>query len=354
MSDKLYFSVIIPALNASRTLEDTLKSIREQDYDQDKIEIMLIDGGSTDDTRDIALRYGCRVLDNPMVQQEHAKFIGLNEAKGSVVVFADTDEVFGYKGSFAARERVFREHPSYRFILGGGYKTPAGASVINDYQVHFADPFNYFLTGTSGDAGVFIDSWKKLYKLVEETDDFAGFALAADDVRPTVDLCAGSTADMEYVRREFAEELKDPLVPPKLFLMMAERSSHVAILKNDFIVHYSADSFRTYLNKLDWRVKTNIHYPDVVAIGYVNRDRYEPARIRMKKYLFIPYAFTVVVPLWQGIRETVRTGKPVCLLHPLLSFYAAADICWQYLMKMLGRKPALKTYGTNTRKLDLD
>jgi glycosyltransferase involved in cell wall biosynthesis len=354
MSEKPYFSVIIPALNASRTLEKTLKSIREQDYDQDKIEIVLIDGGSTDDTRDIAVRYGCRVLDNPMVQQEHAKFIGLNEAAGSVVVFADTDEVFGNPDSFAARERILRDHPEYKFILGGGYRTPPGALAINDYQNLFADPFNYFLTRTSGDADLFIDCWKRLYDLVEETDDFAGFDLSPDRVQPTVDLCAGSTADMEYVRSELAEDLKEPLVPPRLFYLMAQKSPRVAILKNDFIVHYSADSFRTYVKKLDWRVKANIHYPEVVAIGYVNREKYEPARIKLKKYLFMPYAFTLVVPLAQGISKAVRLKKPVALLHPLLSFYAASDICWQYLMKAVGRRPALRTYGSNAQKLDLD
>jgi len=354
MSDPPDFSVVIPTLNSSLTLAQTLESIRCQEYDQDRVEILVIDGGSTDDTREIAARFGCEVLDNPMVQQEHAKYIGLQNARGKAAIFIDSDECFESRGSLAARAGVLRDHPSYKFMLAGGYRTPPGASAINDYQVHFADPFNYLLTGTSGDAGLFVDSWKKLYDVVEETDDFAGFELSADKVQPTVDLCAGSTVDMEYVRGEFAEELKDPLVPPRLFYLSARKSPRVAILKEDFIVHYSADSLRTYLKKLDWRVKTNIHYPDVVAIGYVNRERFEPRRIRIKKYLFIPYAFTVVVPLAQGIREAVRTGKLVCLLHPVLSFYAAADICWQYLMKAIGRKPALKTYGTNTQKLDLD
>jgi len=39
-------SVIIATLNSSLTLEKALKSVRDQRYDQDKIEIIAADGGS--------------------------------------------------------------------------------------------------------------------------------------------------------------------------------------------------------------------------------------------------------------------------------------------------------------------
>ena len=74
-------SIIVPTLNAQRTLQNTLESIASQSYPAEDVEVLLIDGGSTDDTLQIACQYGCTVLRNDKVQQEfakHAEAHGLN------------------------------------------------------------------------------------------------------------------------------------------------------------------------------------------------------------------------------------------------------------------------------------
>jgi glycosyltransferase involved in cell wall biosynthesis len=43
-------SIVMPTYNSLRTIETALKSIREQDY-RGKIEIVAVDGGSTDGTK---------------------------------------------------------------------------------------------------------------------------------------------------------------------------------------------------------------------------------------------------------------------------------------------------------------
>ncbi len=48
--NSITISIIIPTLNSARTLKDCLDSIAIQDYPKDKIEIIIADGGSTDDT----------------------------------------------------------------------------------------------------------------------------------------------------------------------------------------------------------------------------------------------------------------------------------------------------------------
>ncbi|MBU3956768.1 glycosyltransferase [Patescibacteria group bacterium] len=51
-------SVLIPTLNAASVLGKCLKSIVEQDYPKNKIEIIIAHGGSTDKTLEIAKKYG--------------------------------------------------------------------------------------------------------------------------------------------------------------------------------------------------------------------------------------------------------------------------------------------------------
>ena len=46
-------SVIIPFLNEEKYIEDCLNSVITQDYGKEKIEILAIDGGSSDNTRHV-------------------------------------------------------------------------------------------------------------------------------------------------------------------------------------------------------------------------------------------------------------------------------------------------------------
>jgi glycosyltransferase involved in cell wall biosynthesis len=352
--DKPYFTVVIPSLNASGTVERTLRSIRGQEFDQDDVEVLLVDGGSTDDTREIAARYGCRVVENPRVQQEYAKHVGLLEARGHVALYIDADECLANPGALARTRRVFDEHPSYRFVMSGGYRKPEGASAINDYINMFSDPFAYFMTGVGGQEDLFRDCWKRRYETIEDNDLFTGFRIGARDILPTVDLCAGNAIDADYAKTELAGEIEDPMVIPRMFYFLMDRTKRVAMLKDDPIVHYSADRLRTYVKKLGWRVKVNVHYREMPGTGFSNREVYQGGIARFKKYLFVPYGLTVVAPLAQAIRVWRRTGRAIALIHPALCFYVALDICWQFALKAAGRRPELKTYGAGEQKLDLE
>ena len=93
-------SVIMPAYNAERTIELALRSIRMQTI-ADQIEILVIDGGSTDATREIARQYGAVILENPHRLPEPAKLIGIQRAKGRYVVKQDRSSSAG------AAHRIF-------------------------------------------------------------------------------------------------------------------------------------------------------------------------------------------------------------------------------------------------------
>ncbi|HRZ79835.1 MAG TPA: glycosyltransferase, partial [bacterium] len=51
--EKVRFSIIIPSFNSEKYIAQALQSVEDQQYD--KVEVILIDGGSTDRTLEIAI-----------------------------------------------------------------------------------------------------------------------------------------------------------------------------------------------------------------------------------------------------------------------------------------------------------
>ena len=88
-------SIVLPTLNERGYLRDCLDSLAGQDY-PNVVEILVVDGGSTDGTRDLAERYGGRVelIDNPKMSAAAALNVGWRVAIGEVIVRADAHALY--------------------------------------------------------------------------------------------------------------------------------------------------------------------------------------------------------------------------------------------------------------------
>lgn len=82
-------SVIIPTFNSERFLEKCLSSLKRQTYE--RLEIIVVDDGSTDSTIGIAERHGCKVIKSPKVGRAAAKNEGVRHSFGEHLVFVDSD-----------------------------------------------------------------------------------------------------------------------------------------------------------------------------------------------------------------------------------------------------------------------
>ena len=88
-------SIITVAWNSAETIEDTIKSVVSQSYDQ--IEYIIIDGGSTDETLDIINRYKDQidcVVSEPDKGIYDAMNKGVNKATGDVVGILNSDDFY--------------------------------------------------------------------------------------------------------------------------------------------------------------------------------------------------------------------------------------------------------------------
>jgi succinoglycan biosynthesis protein ExoA len=90
----LSISVIVPVRDEGRHIQSTLCQLLSQEHDANKLEILVIDGGSTDDTaakvREIAENHPCvRLLHNPKRLSSAARNLGIQFARGDLIVIVD-------------------------------------------------------------------------------------------------------------------------------------------------------------------------------------------------------------------------------------------------------------------------
>ena len=89
-------SLIIPIKNEESCISKCLSEISNQTYPSDKTELLVVDGMSTDSTRERICRFGAenecldfRIIDNPKGQRASALNAGIREAKGDIILRID-------------------------------------------------------------------------------------------------------------------------------------------------------------------------------------------------------------------------------------------------------------------------
>ena len=88
-------SVIIPSYNAAEYIAQTLESVLAQTLSD--IEVIVVDDGSTDSTRDVVAEFACKDSRVTLVEQANqfagvARNNGMAKARGTYLYFLDADD----------------------------------------------------------------------------------------------------------------------------------------------------------------------------------------------------------------------------------------------------------------------
>ncbi len=108
-------SVVVPAYQAEAFLGEALESALGQDYD--RVEIVVVDDGSTDRTAGIAAAHGVRVIRQRNGGPAAARNAGLAVARGELLTILDADDVWP-RHRLSRQVEHMREHPHDGLVVG--------------------------------------------------------------------------------------------------------------------------------------------------------------------------------------------------------------------------------------------
>lgn len=87
-----FVSVVVPVYNEAHVLSNCLQGLFDQSYPSDAYEVIVVDNGSTDGTRQIIDRYPVRYAEETSTQSSYAaRNEGIRVAQGEIIAFTDAD-----------------------------------------------------------------------------------------------------------------------------------------------------------------------------------------------------------------------------------------------------------------------
>ncbi|MBC6610244.1 glycosyltransferase [Hymenobacter sp. BT507] len=123
-------SVIIPCYNQAHFLGKALASVQQQSYPA--VEIVLVDDGSTDNTRAVALAYepALRYVYQDNQGLSAARNTGIRHSTGTYLVFLDADDWL-YPQALALNVAHLQRHPHAAFVSGAFMCVFTGENIIS-------------------------------------------------------------------------------------------------------------------------------------------------------------------------------------------------------------------------------
>jgi glycosyltransferase involved in cell wall biosynthesis len=135
-------SVVVPSFNQAKYLELTLRSILDQQYPN--LELIVIDGGSKDESPDIIRKYEKHMkfwCSEPDGGQTQGLIKGFSHATGEILCFLNSDDLFE-PGALREVGEYFARHPDADAVYGNALWIDADGNTL---QPKKEIPFNRFI-----------------------------------------------------------------------------------------------------------------------------------------------------------------------------------------------------------------
>ena len=326
-------SILIPTLNSARVLTGCLESISQQDYPKEKIEIMIADGDSNDETLEIAKKYGARIYKNSLKTGEAGKAVALKKAKNELVALIDSDNLLPDKNWLKKMVAPLSD-PAILGTEPWEFTYREKDFLVNRYCALLGanDPYCYFV-GNYDKKSVLSGKWTDL-KMEEE--DKVGYLKVKIDkgILPTIGA-NGTIWRTKELKQAVGKS--DYLFDTDLLYILAKKKPFFFAKVKVGIVHLYCRTVKDFYRKQKRRVR-DFYYLEK------QKERQETYQKQANKQIYFIFSVILLFPLLvQTFKGYLKKPDQAWLFHPLaclitLWLYASQTIFAQFKQTKMDRR----------------
>lgn len=305
-------SILLPTLNAERTLKLCLQSISGQNYPKNKIEIIVADGGSKDKTLEIAKKYDTKIILNLLKTAEAGKAIALKKAKNEIVAFIDSDNILPDKDwlqkmiePFEEKDIILSEPWEYSYRKEDGF--------IDRYlaMIGMNDPICLFI-GNYDRKCLLTNKWTGLKFQEEDKGRYLKIKLDHEPI-PTIGANGTMIKKSEINNLGIADYLFD--VDLLLKIMKKKQTIYIAKVKIGIIHTFAGSSIKKFIRKQMRRISDMSYYSSKNSRN-INWEK----TFLLKIIIFQIECLLVIPIILQMVYGFVKKPDIAWLFHPLACY----------------------------------
>lgn len=326
-------SVIIPAFNEEINLKRLLPSLAKQTYPREKIEYIVIDDDSTDDTAELAREFGAKVFGVKTHDIGFNKRHGISLAKNDLVYCIDADMEVCSENFFELLVKPFSENKK---IIGSftkefaldGCEEPIKNSLLRFISYHplQQDPLYDFFSPSI--ESTIIEKKKDYYVCKFNPGKIPAVGRILYRRKELLEISTGGKKAQMDLDLESTE------------IVARAGFTYFAYVPKAKIRHYHAETLKLLISKRLRNLDIN-YLPNLGRKYYLWFNPTQKKDI-LKIIFWVIYANLLIPETIRGIVKLLIFKDVAFLWHPIISITTTDAIVWRFLSRESGRKFARK------------
>lgn len=316
-------SIVMPTFNSFRTIRACLQSIREQDYDQEKIEILAADGGSIDGTRQVISQYKGKIIKERSGSPETAKAIALKQAKGELVLLMASDNILPNKFWLKTMVSSLLKEPSAIAAYPWQYAYSQEDTSLNRYfsLMGVNDPVAWWL-GKADRQGYGSSRWRLSGEAIDRNKYFlVKFNL---NNMPTL----GDNGMLVWRKRLLKAQVGEKYFSHiDVFYDLVSLGMNQFVVVKNKIIHDTGEKFWPFIKK-------RFHYMNQLYLQQMKMRRYKWVRNYqdgLRLGFLVIYSLSLAGPMLTALKRFLKKPDWAWFWHPVMCF----SLVWVYGLSLI-------------------
>jgi len=306
-------SFVIPTLNAGLVLESCLKSINQQNITSKDYEIIIADGGSTDNTTKIAKKYNAKIFTNPLKTAEAGKAVGVKKATGEYIALIDSDNILPDPNWLKTNIEILEIDSS---LIGTEplfftYRPHAGFIEKYSALTGVNDPYA-FVTGVYDRKNYINFKWTGLKIDQIDKGKYLKVELKPNSPIPTIGA-NGTIFKSNFLKENLNSDYLFDIDIISNYLLKSQTSIYFAKVKQGIIHTFCESSIKKFIRKQNRRINDYYYYQNFRKFNWGQTNKFGTLK-------FVLYTILIIPSIFDSLRGFIHKPDIAWFFHPLACF----------------------------------